>query len=103
MDAMDTMKVDLPEELSYRALLPLQTAPCRPKTNRDWDEQRLNIERLYVIEDMTLPEVMKAMEESYGFKATYVHRLVPTCSAFLPGYFFLGCGRLTQPPQYQAI
>jgi hypothetical protein len=48
---------------------PVIRSPRRPLSIRDWEEQRATIERLYSAGG--LHEVMKAMEQDYGFLATY--------------------------------
>ena len=39
-------------------------------TSDDWDVHRLDIERLYKVENKTLREVMHIMKEQHGFRAT---------------------------------
>lgn len=36
----------------------------------DWEQHRNTIKRLYLDEDMPLPQVMQVMEQNYGLRAT---------------------------------
>lgn len=41
-------------------------------TSDEWEDMKLKVERLYVLEQKTLQEVMQALEHEYGFTPTYV-------------------------------
>jgi hypothetical protein len=58
--------------------LPFSAAPNarRSLSKQDWNDHRATFERLYSSERKTLKEVMKIMEQDYGFLATSV----PICS-----------------------
>ncbi|KAL2015640.1 hypothetical protein VTK56DRAFT_5061 [Thermocarpiscus australiensis] len=53
-----------------QASLPLTTMPAAPDTALDWAAYRSRIEDLYWTQHKELPEVMKTMEDLYGFAAT---------------------------------
>ena len=54
--------------------MPLPPTSRQPKsavrTDQEWEHQKSNFHRLYIGEDLPLPEVMKRMEEEYHFKAS---------------------------------
>jgi hypothetical protein len=44
----------------------------RPLSAQDWDEQRPNIQQLYLTEDRSLDDVIELMKTHHGFQATYM-------------------------------
>ena len=42
------------------------------KSRQEWQAQHKHFENLYIGENMSLQDVVKAMDDRYGFKATYV-------------------------------
>lgn len=62
-----------------------------PDTQLDWEAFRGVIRNLYWVQDRGLPEVMKIMEEAYGFSATCVY-------CFFHAASFLGSSRSDLPP-----
>lgn len=66
------------ETVPFQSLLQAQHLPAPapfkaaslPRSEQDWDAQRMAIRRLYLDEDMTLKEVMAIMERDHHFKAT---------------------------------
>jgi hypothetical protein len=49
---------------------------CREHSTQEWELRKDEIERLYLIEKMSLKKVMKMMRD-HGFIATYVFRISP--------------------------
>jgi hypothetical protein len=50
--------------------LAAQPKPQRSHSAEEWEAQRRKITDLYRIQDLTLPQVMSAMEREHGFYAT---------------------------------
>lgn len=50
--------------------------PRQPHSAKDWENHRAAFEQLYSLEHKNLHEVMKIMEQSHGFLATYACFLV---------------------------
>lgn len=46
--------------------------PLIPTKQEHWDDQKVNIEELYVVKNLILKEVIDIMHEAHNFKATYV-------------------------------
>ncbi|KAF7872024.1 uncharacterized protein EAF02_009129 [Botrytis sinoallii] len=57
-----------------KPMLPPSKVPARPAPKEhsaeEWERQRINFTQLYTTEDKHLNEVMKIMENEYGFRAT---------------------------------
>lgn len=53
-------------------MAPEATGQRRYATDPEWDDRKDEIIRLYWNEDRTLAEVMKLLQETHGFNATYV-------------------------------
>ena len=74
--AHDSSTIMAPPELpllsAYTAPQPRRRAKAPTKTREQWEAQRTNIYQLYIVEDLSLGEVMKAMDDIHNFKASYV-------------------------------
>jgi hypothetical protein len=44
---------------------------ARRYTPEEWEQQKANVERLYVTENRPLREVINTLEQRFGFTATY--------------------------------
>lgn len=51
---------------------PRRKAKAPRKTREQWETQRTNIHQLYIVEDLSLGDVMKAMDDNHNFQASYV-------------------------------
>ncbi len=51
---------------------PEHDRPLIPTKQEHWDNQKVNIEELYVIKNLILKEVIDIMHQAHNFKATYV-------------------------------
>jgi hypothetical protein len=67
------MDTDMPDPASAIASAEV-TEPPKGSTlfrkNQKWNSRKEEIRRLYIIENKTLPEVMKTIEDIHGFKAS---------------------------------
>jgi hypothetical protein len=50
---------------------PTEKSKARRYTNEEWEVQKSNIERLYVLENKPLKEVLQTLEQDFGFNARY--------------------------------
>lgn len=55
---------------------PSAAAPVyRPRSGKDWEDNKVHIKQLYWIEGKDLPTVIRLMRDKHGFLATWVLRL----------------------------
>lgn len=52
----------------------------------EWEAQKPNIERLYLIEDRTVEDVITELNQQFGFVATYAFLLIPTLRHEISGF-----------------
>lgn len=69
---------ELPLLSANTAPQPRRKAKAPTKSREQWEAQRANIHRLYIVEDLSLGDVMKAMEDNHDFRASYVAAF-PAC------------------------
>lgn len=52
----------------------------------DWQPHKAELQNLYLVQDQPLEQLMRYMEETHGFRATYVF---PVYSFFCPAFYCL--------------
>jgi hypothetical protein len=50
---------------------PISKSKRRRYSAKEWEEQKVNIERLYVTENRSLKEVIHVLNQDFGFTARY--------------------------------
>ena len=56
---------------------PLRKAKTKPKSSNEWAAMRIDIYQLYMLQDLSLPDVMKIMGDEKSFVQSYVYSLSP--------------------------
>ena len=56
---------------------PLRKPKTKPKSSNEWATMQLDIYQLYMLQDLSLPDVMKIMEEEKSFVQSYVYSSYP--------------------------
>jgi hypothetical protein len=52
--------------------IPAEKAKARRYSPEEWEQQKVNVERLYVTENRPLKEVIQILKQDFGFTVRYI-------------------------------